>query len=168
MKRHTQEILYHLLPADYWLLAIGGVVVWDIFSPYPFHLSRYIPAVLALLSVWLISRIRKHSSSEEECFEVAVILGYASYWLPSVLFLIVPIWGYLIYQNLFSLRSFAATLVGLALVAVWAAVFIWLDWIANPWVAFFAEENVLGWIPTGAMLIAWLATVITHNILRIR
>jgi hypothetical protein len=53
-------------------------------------------------------------------------------------------------------------------VAVWAAVFIWLGWIDNPWAHFFAKENAWGWIPAGAILIAWLATTIARQTLRER
>ena len=75
---------------------------------------------------------------------------------------------YLIYQNLFSFRAFIATLIGYAVVAIWAAIFIVLGWIANPWAHFFATENAWGWIPTGAILLAWLASTIARQTLRVR
>ena len=103
MKRRTQTILYHLLPVVFWLLAIGGSILFD--REWP----GYVVALTALLCVLIIGRIKRHTSSVEECFQVALLLGVVSYWLPTVLFLILPIWGYLIYQNLFSLRSFFAT-----------------------------------------------------------
>ena len=95
-------------------------------------------------------------------------LVVASYWLPTVLFLTPVFLAYLIYKNLFSFRSFLAAVIGFATVAVWAAVFIVMGWIANPWADFFAKENAWGWIPTGAILLAWLASTIARQILRVR
>ena len=121
-----------------------------------------------LLCIVIIGRIKRHSSSIEQCFQMAILLGIASYWLPTVLFLTVAFWAYLIYRNLFSFRSFVATFIGFALVAIWATIFIYLGWIANPWADFFAIENAWGWIPTGAILLAWLASTIAQQILRVR
>lgn len=166
-------MLYHLLPAVFWLLAIGGSLV----PALPFlntklstlnYYSGYIVAAIVLIVILFIGRLKRHSSSVEECFNMAILLGIASYWLPTVVFLTVPAWAYLIYQNLFSGRSFVATLLGYALVAIWAAVFILFGWIANPWAHFFASENALGWIPLGAVLLAWLASTIARQILRVR
>ena len=175
MRRATQNMLYHLLPVVFWLLAIGGtlVPVFLNFTPYTLHLTPnyywgYLVAALVMLSVFIIGRIKRHTTSVEECLQVAFLLGIASYWLPTVLFVIIPIWTYLIYQNLFSFRSFLATLIGLVIVAIWAALFIWLGWIDNPWAMFFAKENAWGWIPTGAALLAWIISTIARQILRVR
>ena len=159
MKRRTQTILYHLLPVVFWLLAIGGSILFD--REWP----GYVVALTALLCVLIIDRIKRHTSSVEECFQVALLLGVVSYWLPTVLFLILPIWGYLIYQNLFSLRSFFATVIGLAAVAVWYGVFYYLSLFTYP---LSLTENAWGWIPTGAFLFAWLASTIARRILRVR
>ena len=168
-------MLYHLLPVVFWLLAIGGSLVPVVLSLSTtnyqlssFYYWGYLVAAIVLLCILIVDRIKRHTNSVEECLQVAILLGVASYWLPTVLFVIVPIWTYLIYQNLFSFRSFIATLIGLIVVAIWAAVFIYLGWIANPWEAFFAKENAWGWIPTGAALIAWLASTIARQILRVR
>jgi hypothetical protein len=171
--RATQNMLYHLLPAVFWLLAIGGALVPLLpVSHLPFSISRYcsgfLIALVVLICIRIVSRIQRHTDSIEECFQVALLLGIASYWLPSVLFLILPVWGYLIYRNLFSFRSFLATLIGLSVVAVWAFILIAIGWIANPWAGFFAAKNALGWIPLGAVLLAWLASTIARQILRVR
>ena len=166
MKRATQNMLYHLLPVVFWLLAIGGSAVPLFFSLE--HLWGYIPAVLSLFCMMIITRIRRHAESIEECLQVSLLLGIASYWLPSVLFLIIPIWGYLIYRNLFSFRSILATLIGLAIVAIYAFLGIYLEWISNPWAEFFAIKNLWAWIPTGAILIAWLASTTAQQNLRVR
>ena len=165
--------LYHLLPAVFWLLAIGGSLV-PVFLPLNFQLSTfnyycgYWVAAIVLIIIVFIGNIKRHASSVEECFLMALLLGIASYWIPTVVFLTLPVWAYLIYQNLFSGRSVLATLLGYALIAIWAAVAILFGWIANPWAHFFALENALGWIPLGAILLAWLASTIVRQILRAR
>ena len=164
MKRRTQTILFHLLPAVFWLLAIGGSVVPVFFLPD--YAWGFIPAVLALLSVFLIGRIKRHTSSVEQCFQMAVLLGIAAYWLPTVVFLIVPIWGYLVYQNLFTMRSFLATLLGVATVAAWFAVLSFLlpeTFHLSPF-----TFHLYRWIPTGALLIAYIASTIVRQTLRVR
>ena len=168
MRRATQNTLYHLLPVAFWLLAAGGIALWAVLAWDTFHFTSLLPGALMMLCWGVVSRIRRHASSIEECFQVALLLGIASYWLPSVVFLILPIWGYLIYRNLFSFRSLVATLLGFAVVAVWAAVLVWLGWIVNPWFEFFATKNLWAWIPTGSFLIAFIASTIARQTLRVR
>lgn len=169
MKRQTQVILYHLLPVVFWLLAIGGSLAPLLFISLPENYWwGYLVTAIVLTVIAIIGRIKRHTSSIEECFQMALLLGIASYWLPTVLFLTFAFWFYLIYQNLFSFRAFMATLIGYAVVAVWAAVFIALGWIANPWSHFFIKENACGWIPTGAILLAWIASTIARQTLRVR
>ena len=175
MRRATQNMLYHLLPVIFWLLAVVGTLV-----PIILHITHntlhitpnyywgYLVTALVLFCILIIGRIKRHTSSIEQCFQMAILLGIASYWLPTVLFLTVAFWAYLIYQNLFSFRSFVATLLGFALVAIWATIFVLVGWIVNPWFDFLAIENAWGWIPTGAILIAWLASTIARQILRVR
>ena len=175
MKRHTQVILYHLLPAIFWLLAIAGSVATYFLLPSlkggdggRLFLFGYLVTALVLTVIVIIGRIQRHTNSIEECFQMALLFGIASYWLPTVLFLTIPVWAYLIYKNLFSARAFFAPLIGYALIAIWAAVLVLLGWIANPWNHFFATENAFGWIPLGAILLAWLASTIAQQILRVR
>lgn len=167
MTRRERVILYHLLPAIFWALAIGGSLI-----PFAFDIPRYawgyIPIALVLFCIMKLGGIQRHTSSVNTCFQVALLIGIASYWLPTVVFLILPVWVYLIYINVFSIQSITATLIGLATVAIWAAVFIRLGWIANPWAEFFAPKNAWGWIPTGAILLAWLGSTIVRRNLRVR
>ena len=173
MKRSTQTLLYHLLPAVFWLLAIGGTLVPALpslntkLSTLNYY-SGYWVAAIVLIVILFIGRIKRHASSVEECFGMALLFGIASYWLPTVVFLTIPVWAYLIYQNLFSGRSLLATFLGYAVVVIWAAVFIFFGRIANPWAHFFALENALGWIPLGAILLAWLGSTIVRQTLRVR
>ena len=165
--------LYHLLPAVFWLLAIGGSLVPALLpftfrlSPFNYYSGYWVAAIMLIIIVF-IGNIKRHASSVEECFVMALLLGIASYWIPTVVFLTIPVWAYLIYRNLFSGRSLLATFLGYAVVAIWAAVFIFFGWIANPWAHFFALENALGWIPLGAILIACLASTIVRQNLRER
>ena len=152
-------MLYHLLPVVFWLSAIVGSIL-----TYR-HLSGYIVMLVALLAVHIIHRIPRRAESVEQSFQIALLLGIASYWLPTVIFLIVPIWLYLIYQNIFSLRSFLATLIGLALVAVWVAVFSKLSTFNFQ---LQIGHNLSAWIPVGAFLFAYIASTIARQNLRVR
>ena len=128
----------------------------------------YIPAVLVMLCLFLLNRVRPHTTAVEASFQVASLLGIASYWLPSVVFLTIPIWIYLISRQLFNIRAFLATFIGYGFVAIWAALAVYMTWIPNVWLHFFSIENAWGWIPTGASVIAWLASTIARQNLRVR
>ena len=175
MTRHTQQILYHLLPVVFWLLAIGGCavpVVWSFFSsnsaiPIANYSWGFLVAALVMCCVAIIHRIPRQTETATQCFQMAVLLGIASYWMPTVLFLTIPIMVYLYLRHLFNSRSFMAFVLGYAFDAVWAAVFIFFDRIANPWAAFFAQEYAWGWIPTGAIILAWLASIWAHRVFRV-
>ena len=160
-------MLYHLLPVAFWLLASGGIVVWEILSPFAFHFSifNYIPAALSLLSAAIIRRIPRHTESVEQCFVVALLLGIAAYWLPTVVGLMILIWFYLIYQNIFSLRSFLSSLLGFACVGVWFFVLSLFPFTfhLSPF-----TYNLSLWIPTASILLAWFFTVIIRKHLRVR
>jgi MFS family permease len=167
LKRQTQTILYHTLPIAFWLLAVVGSALPFLFLSFP--LVPYLcPALLALVSVMIIRHIKRHSSSVEQCFQVAVLLGITSYWLPTVVLLILPVWIYLVTRNIFSLRSFLSTLLGLALVAVWMAVFSYLGIIETPSLLGRAGVGYWPWLPTGAVLIAYIASTIVRQNLRVR
>ena len=162
-------MLYHLLPVVFWLLAVvGSVTPFFVFSLPANYAWGYVVVALVLTCIVVLGRIQRHVIAIEECFQVAVLIGVASYWVPTVLFLMVPIWGFLIIRNHFSFRSFMATLIGFALVAIWAAIFIYLGWITNPWADFFANEYAWGWSPTGSFLLAWLASTIAHHVFKVR
>ena len=171
MTRQTQTILYHLLPVVFWLLAIGGSISAVFLIPSlqggggSSLFGYFLPALLVLLCVVIISRIRRRSSSVEQCFWVAILLGVASYWLPSVLFMVLPIWIYLIYKNQFGMQSFVASLLGIAFVAVWMAVLCQFS-ILN--YQFSILKGLLAWIPVGAFIIAWFASTIARQNLRVR
>ena len=171
MRRQTQIRLYYALPAVFWLLAVVGTILPITLDSRLSTINYYwgfLVTAIVLTCIVILGRIKRHESSAEQCFQVAVLLGVASYWLPTVVFLTLPIWIYLIYRHVFNMRSFVATLLGYAFVAIWAIVSVMMEWIANPWAAFFAKENALGWIPLGAILLAWMASTIARQNLRVR
>ena len=164
MKRQTQEILYHLLPVVFWLLAAGGMVLWEMYN-VQFTMYNYIPGIVCLISALLLTHIKRHENAVVPSFQVAVLLGIAAYWLPSVLFLILPVWIYLGYRHLLDLRAFTAMLIGFALVAIWIAVGNIFS-IFN--FQFSITNNLFVWIPTGIILLAWLGATIVRQTLRVR
>jgi len=174
LTRQTQTILYHLLPVAIWLLAAVGAVLPCFLIPSLVGegegrlVSYFVPAFLALFAVMVIGHISRHASAVEPSFLMAVFLGIASCWLPTVVFVVVPVWFYLAYRHLFNMRVFTASLVGLALVALWMAVCIYLEIMEIP--SFEGREGVglLSWIPTGAFLFAYIASTIARQTLRVR
>ena len=166
-------MLYHLLPVAFWLLALGAIVLWEIIFNYQFSIINYAVPALSLLSAAIIRRIPRHTESVEQCFVVALLLGIAAYWLPTVVGLILPIWFYLIYQNLFSLRSFLSSLLGFACVGLW---FFVLSFSPFPFTIHhspftihpFTHSSLHLWLPTASVLLAWLLTVLVRKHLRVR
>ena len=164
-------MLYHALPIAFWLLAVAGsALAWFLLpSLEGKDAVRYVlPPLIVLVIMFFLSRIERHTSSVEESFGASVLLGVVSYWMPTVVFLLLPMWIYLLYRNVFSFRSLLATLLGSALVSVWASVLVYMGWIDCPWTDFFATKNLWAWIPTGATIIAFLASTISRRILRVR
>ena len=165
MKRATQNMLYHLLPVVCWLLATGGMVLAHFLIPYGDIWTEIMPPVLVLAALLSIQAIPRHSDSAEPCFRMGVLVAIAAYWLPSAVFLAIPIWIWLYQRNLYSFRSFLATLIGMALVAVWAIVLQQLS-IINCHLSL--SSHLLAWIPTGITIFAWLLSTILRQTLRVR
>ena len=170
-KSSNRKLLYHLLPVTFWLLAAGVCIIPLTIDqlpitndPLPFTL--YLPAFLTLLSLFLLTRIKLHDNVTEPAFIIAVLLGIASYWLPSVIFLIVPAWVYLFFRHLWELKVFLASLIGFCTVAIWWWVLSFLSFL--PPFSFSLSANLLAWVPTGAVLIAWIASAIARHNLQVR
>ena len=121
-----------------------------------------------LLAALRLTHIPRHASAVEPAFQTAVLIGIASYWVPTVVFLILPAWIYLAYRHLMETRALLASLIGLALVAVWVAVFVYLGLIEMPSLEGRAGVGFLSWIPTGAFLVAYIASTIVRQNLRVR
>lgn len=174
MTRQTQTILYYLLPVAFWLLAIGGAIL-PVFLLPSFQggeggrlLPYLLPSVLVLLAALRLTHIHRHGSAVEPAFQVAVLLGIASYWLPTVLLLLFPAWIYLAYRHLMETRALLASLIGLALVAIWIALFAYTGIIKTPPFTEGIGVGFLAWIPTGAFLVAYIASTIVRQNLRVR
>ena len=169
---YNQRILLHrLLPVVYWLLALGGSIA----VPLGFGLvvpSKYwwgfVPAIFVLMSLAVSKRIDRHEPYVEQMFQIAVFLGVASYWLPTVIVLVVPFTIFGIWKATWNFRAILAIIIALGLVALYAAIFLYFGWIENTWVHAFEPDYAWGWIPLGAIMVAWLATTITRAILKDR
>ena len=165
MKRHVQNRLFHLLPVVFWLLAIGGSIVPFILHFSTDYLYGFLVAGIVLLCTWMLTRIKRHGSSLEECFIVSILLGIASYWLMTVIFLAVLAGLYLHSRNLLEWRGVMAMIVGFALVAIWAAV---LDQTNLLPYSLSLTDHIDRWIPTGAVIFAWTAATIARRSLHVR
>lgn len=154
-----------LLSAIFWLLAIAVCVIPFFFHPSPVtnYLAYFLPSLFVLVSIWLLTRIKRHASAVEPAFQVAVLLGIASFWMPTVVFLIFPAWIYLAYRRLMEMRVFVASLLGFAFVAIWAVV-LYYFFPLREWVG---VGYYWGWIPVSAVLLAWTASAIAKHLLRV-
>lgn len=159
MKRQTRSILYHLLPIAFWLLAAGGSVL------FYREWNGYVASLLVLASFYIITHIPRHTSAEEPSFRASLLVAIAAYWIPSAIFLIPAIWIYLIYKMLLSFRAIIASLIGVAVVAIWIAVLNYLS-IFN--FQFSLAYNVRAWLPVGAFLLAAIGSTIVRQNLRVR
>ena len=172
MTRNTQTILYYLLPVAFWLLAIGGallpVFLLSTFNSQLSTLHYFLPSVPVLLAALRLTHIHRHGSAVEPAFQMAVLLGIASYWLPTVLLLLFPAWIYLAYRHLMETRAFLSSLLGVALVAIWVAVFVYLGLIEMPSLDGMTGVGYWAWLPSGAFLIAFIASSIARYNLRER
>ena len=171
MTYNQRILLRRLLPAIFWLLALGGSIA----TPFIFRLSLpanywwgFIPTAFVLLCIVIAQHIDRHEPYVSQMFQITVLLGIASYWLPTILFAIVPFYAYAIWKGKMNFRSFLAVLIALTMDALYATIFVYLGWIDNSWVHFFEPDYAWGWIPVGAIFIAWLASTIVRQILRER
>ena len=130
------------------------------------YIYGFVVSVLVLLGILRLGWIKRHESAVEPCFQVAVLFGIAAYWLPTVVFVTIPVWFYLFYRHMFDMRVFLATLLGYGMVAAWLLVLAYLfpdTFILSPF-----TSHLFLWIPAGSFLIAWLASAIARQNLRER
>ena len=136
--------------------------------PWQEYVGGYLIALDALVVFFIIGRIPKHSSSEKECFLTGLLLGIAACRMPLIVLLTIPVWGWLIYRNLFSLRAFLATLIGYATVAVWLFA-VYLSPLSEEYpLRLSLLANLPFLIPVLSILLAWLLSAITRHLLRER
>ena len=171
MKYNQRILLRRLLPAIFWLLALDGSIA----PAFIFHLNLpanywwgFVPTAFVLLCLVVAKHIDRHEPYVHQIFRIATLLGIASYWLPTILFAILPFYIYATWKGTMNFRAFIAILISLAMDALYSAIFIYLGWIDNPWMHFFEPDYAWGWIPVGAIFIAWLASTIVRQLLRER
>lgn len=171
MTYQTRTILRRSLPIVFWLLAVGGCIA----VPLAFRLSvpanywyGFIVGALLLGAILILKKVDRHTPSAEEIFITSILLSIASYWAPTVLFLLLPAWIFLLIRNAFNHKSILATLLGSGFVAIYAAILIYVGWIDFPWADFFSPDYLWAWIPASAMLLAWTASTIARLSLRER
>ena len=171
MNRREANIWRSVLPVVFWTVGTVGSLI-PVFvlenGVHPNYLWGYLVSVLLLIPELKVSRIHRHESSEVTCLWIGLMVGISSYWMPTVLFLILPFWICLIVKNVFTLRGLTATLIGVGLVAIYASLAIWLGWITNTWANFFAVEYLWGWIPIGVFALAWLLSIYIKHVLYVR
>ena len=171
MTYNPRILLRRLLPAIFWLLALGGSIAIPLI--FRLHLPAnywwgFIPAACVLLCIVIAKHIDRHESYVRQMFQITAILGIVSYWLPTILFAILPFYIYAIWKGTMNFRAFLAILIALAMDALYAAIFIYLGWISNTWLHFFEPDYAWGWIPVGTVSVAWFASTIARQILRER
>lgn len=120
---------------------------------------------ILLLVVSVYQHIDRHriESVAEKTFMIAILLGVASYFLPSSILLIIPCVLLLMYRQSFDGQSLLAILIGFGVVAIYAAIFIWLGWIDSVWFDFFSMQTLGRWLFPGTLLVAYIINAIAYS-----
>lgn len=151
--------------------------MFDLFSGFTYLIlcSAIIPlqtmwqaqllTLICLLAVLVFQQIDRHKieTTAEHAFLMAILIGIASYWLPSLLLVWVPIILLLMYRQCFDGQSLIAILLGSAVVALYAALMVWAGWIAPTWLSFFDGATALRWLSIGAVLLATIINWICYS-----
>ena len=135
----------------------------------------FVPTSLILTVILVLQHIDRHEIAVWQSFLSSLLIAIASYWLPTILFMLIPVIAFLIHGNHFNMRAFTAMLLGIATIAIWSLAFYLMKYYGIspfpfrfPWAHFFEAEQAWGWIPTGSFLLAWLASTIARETLRMR
>ncbi len=150
----------NLFPALPFLFSMGALQPWH--SDWRSQI-----VIMAILVVLLIYQtIDKHlfQSAAEQMFLVTLVLGIASYWLPTIVFAIIAVVLMLLYRNTFDFKSIFAILIGIVVVAIYASIACVLGWIEPVWIdGFFDASLSLRWIPVLALTITLVIDVICYS-----
>ena len=120
-----------------------------------------IPSTLVGLAISILFSVQKHQdSAPEEAFLASLIGGIASWWLPSLLFLLPFQYLFLQYRRAFDGRTFSASLMGLAAVALYAGLAVWQQWLPLSWYPFFRFSDLWTMVPT--LLLLTIVLVLTN------
>lgn len=94
---------------------------------------------------------------------MTLLLGIASYWLPTLVLLLIPIVLALMYRNTFDGQSLLAILLGLATCVIYIGVAYLFSWIELPWLNFFDPQINLRWVEVLALVISFVVVVICYT-----
>lgn len=120
-----------------------------------------IPAVLIALAIRVLFSVEKHQdSAPEEAFIASLLGGVASWWLPSLLFLLPFEYLFLLRRRALDGRTFSGSLMALLVVAIYAALAIWQEWIPLSWYPFFRLSDL--WTMVPILLILIVIFVVTN------
>ncbi len=176
MTYNQRILLRRLLPAVFWLLALGGSIGIPFLLAYinqqpaanPNYWWGFLVAAFVLTAIIVAKRIDRHQTYVHQMFLIAALLGLASYWLPTIVTLILPFGIYAAWKATANFKAFLAIIIAFAMDTLYAAIFIYLGWINNVWEHILEPDYQWGWIPVAAILTAWLASTIARLLLRER
>lgn len=170
MTYQVRTILRRALPITFWLLAVAGCIVVPLtLFPLPANYWwGFLVAVLGLILIADLSHLDRHVSSARQGFDIGLLLGIASYWLPTVVFLTLPCWIFMMTRYSFRHRTLLGTLLGFVVVVIYALIGVACGWIENVWTEFFSPARLWGWIPVGAVFLAWLGSYLIREKLKDR
>lgn len=138
-------LLAGLLCLAVWLLAPADgrrALLWGL-----------IPAALIGLAISVLFKVEKHQdAAPSEAFLSSMLGGIASWWLPSVLFLVPFQYFFLAYRRALDARTVSASVMGFAVVALYAGLAIWQAWIPVSWYPFFRFSDLWTMVPTVLLL----------------
>lgn len=170
-------------------LAIANTVLWmyvcyhgnlsrmvDIFAAFPFLLSLSamqqwhedwaVQVIILLLNMVLLvfQNIDRHQfrSAAEHTFLMTLLLSIASYWLPTVLLLLLPILFILILRNTFDSQALFAILIALVVVLIYAGLAYWLGWIEPVWLHGLEWGYLSRWLPVLAVGSSAIVTILCY------
>lgn len=118
--------------------------------------------LLVLLVFQMVDRHRFRSAAEQT-FMMTLLLGIASYWLPTLVLLLIPIVLALMYRNTFDGQGLLAILLGLATCVIYIGVAYLFSWIELPWLNFFDPQINLRWVEVLALVVSFVVVVICYT-----
>ena len=167
----TRKTLRTLLPIIILLSAIGvlvGLIVTRILQ-VEYLIKGCVGSLFSFLSYTICLRVDRHKgNAAEEAFLAAFLIAIGSYAFPAILFFQVVLWGILIYRQAFDGRTFMASILGYAAVAIIAFALLRLGWIDNPWLTIFSSHELMAGIVVGVFWGAWVLITIVRQTLHER
>lgn len=152
-----KQQLYKALPIALPLLAGLLYALTAVFVPKEVRqvlLWGLVPTVLIGLGIQVLYSVEKHQdSAPQEAFLATLFCAVASWWLPSLLFLLPFSYLFLNYRRAFDRRTFSASVMALVVAALYASIAIWQEWVPMSWYPFFRFNDIWTSIPVLLLLI---------------